>query len=399
MKSVNTLLEELCPDGVAFMTISSFSKIFAGGTPKTTHSEYYTDGTIPWLCSGEVDFNSISSSQKNITQLGLDNSSAKWIKKQSVLVAMTGATAAKCATLEINATANQSVCAIEPDPEVMNYRFLYYLLESKYYDLRKMSQGAMSSINLNMIKGFIVPVPPLVIQNEIVRLIEELNDSNKKVISVLNAEYDLRVKQYKYYSHALFTAFRGDNIKKLGDVVDICMCKRIKKDQTSSKGDVPFYQNGTLGKTAKLYISYDLFEEYSKKYRYPEPGDVLLSTVGTIGRTLQFDGKPAYFQDSNIVWFKRKDNSILNDYLYWFCISMPWKISDRATLNHLHNYMIVDTEIAVPSIDEQRYIIEKFNILFAESEKMQTLLQRDIDRHQKQYEFYRDKLLSFNRLK
>lgn len=377
------------------MKISEVAKVFSGGTPKTSKAEYYQDGDIPWICSGEVDFNTIFESQKYITEEGLNNSSAKMIKKESVLVALTGATAAKSAILEIDACANQSVCAVEPVPDVLDYRFLYYILESRYYDMRKMTQGAMTSINLNMIKNMIIDIPSLEVQKEVVQVIEDLKTQKKEIQEKLLSELSIREKQYKYYSHKLFTVFTGKNIQKLGDIVDICMCKRIKKNQTSSEGEIPFYQNGTLGKTAKLYITRELFESFSKKYRYPDVGDVMISTVGTIGRTIQYDGEEAYYQDSNIVWFKRKEDTVLNEYLYWFCVSMPWKISDRATLNHLHNYMILDTEISVPSIEEQRFIIEKFNELHSATETIKKLIYREIDRREKQYEYYRDKLLTF----
>lgn len=391
----NGLLESLNDSSITRKKMSEVARIFSGGTPKTSKPEYYQDGDIPWICSGEVDFNAIYESQKYITSKGLNNSSAKMIKKESVLVALTGATAAKSAILEIDASANQSVCAIEPDPEILDYRFLYYVFESKYYEMRKMTQGAMTSINLNMIKNMVIDIPSLDVQKEVVRLIEDLKMQKNEVQESLEKELSIREKQYKYFSHELFTVFSGENIQKLGDIVDICMCKRIKKNQTSSEGEIPFYQNGTLGKKAKLYITRELFEEFSEKYRYPEVGDVMLSTVGTIGRTIQYNGEEAYYQDSNIVWFKRKENTVLNEYLYWFCVSMPWKISDRATLNHLHNYMIIDTEISVPSIEEQHFIIEKFNELHSATETIKGLIEREIDRRERQYEYYRDKLLTF----
>ncbi|NKQ38401.1 MAG: restriction endonuclease subunit S, partial [Methanosarcinales archaeon] len=83
---------------------------------------------------------------------------------------------------------------------------------------------------------------------------------------------------------------------ELGEVGKISMCKRIFKNQTTNKGDIPFYKMGTFGKQPDAYISRELFEDYRKKYSYPKKGDILLSTFGTIGRTVVFDGNPAYFQ-------------------------------------------------------------------------------------------------------
>lgn len=80
------------------------------------------------------------------------------------------------------------------------------------------------------------------------------------------------------------------------------MCKRIFASQTSETGEVPFYKIGTLGGMPDAYISKKLFNEYKQNYRFPKAGEILISCSGTIGRCIQYDGKDAYFQDSNIVW-------------------------------------------------------------------------------------------------
>ncbi len=92
---------------------------------------------------------------------------------------------------------------------------------------------------------------------------------------------------------------KGWEIKQLGEVGKVSMCKRILKKQTSLLGDIPFYKIGTFGKTANAFISKDVYEEYRSKYSFPKKGDILLSASGTIGRRVIYDGKPAYFQDSN----------------------------------------------------------------------------------------------------
>ena len=90
------------------------SRVCSGGTPKSTNSEYY-GGDIPWLNTREVNFNRISKTEGFITQAGLDNSSAKWIKKNCVIVAMYGATAGRCAITKIPLTTNQACCNLEID--------------------------------------------------------------------------------------------------------------------------------------------------------------------------------------------------------------------------------------------------------------------------------------------
>lgn len=106
----------------------------------------------------------------------------------------------------------------------------------------------------------------------------------------------------------------------LSDLGPVKMCKRIMKHQTAEKGDVPFFKIGTFGRCPDAYISKELFDEFQKLYPFPKKGDVLISAAGTIGRSVVYDGSPAYYQDSNIIWIElsiyRKDFTKRNAELY-----------------------------------------------------------------------------------
>ena len=171
-------------------------KIFAGGTPTSTKEEYY-NGTIPWLRSGEINFNEIDKTEKTITELGFSKSSARWVRKNSVLLAMTGATVARSAVNNIKLTANQSVCALETNESIINYKYLYYCLANKYEALKNQGQGVLSSLNLTTIKKIPIPLPPLSVQQEIVRILDKFTQ--------LEAELDCRKRQYEYYRNALLS--------------------------------------------------------------------------------------------------------------------------------------------------------------------------------------------------
>lgn len=111
-------------------TLSSIcSRVCSGGTPKSTESSFYGGG-IPWLNTKEIDFNVIESTERTITQAGLDNSSAKWVDAPSVIVAMYGATAGKVAISKIRMTTNQACCNLNIDPVKADYRFVYYALNN-----------------------------------------------------------------------------------------------------------------------------------------------------------------------------------------------------------------------------------------------------------------------------
>ncbi|MDR1884385.1 MAG: restriction endonuclease subunit S, partial [Prevotella sp.] len=101
---------------------------------------------------------------------------------------------------------------------------------------------------------------------------------------------------------------------KLGDIGKISMCKRIMKQQTSERGDIPFYKISTFGGEADVFITREIYEKYKTNYSYPKIGEILISAAGTLGKTVVFKGKPSYFQDSNIVWVE--NNELKNRYLH-----------------------------------------------------------------------------------
>lgn len=144
----------------------------------------------------------------------------------------------------------------------------------------------------------------------------------------------------------------------LGDIGNVAMCKRIFKEETTATGDVPFYKIGTFGRKADAYITSHTYSEYRVKYPFPKRGDVLISASGTIGRRVRYDGEPAYFQDSNIVWIDNDEKKVLNDYLYHFYGVCEWNSTKGATISRLYNEDLRRIVIAFPeSHQEQRRIV------------------------------------------
>ena len=144
--------------------------------------------------------------------------------------------------------------------------------------------------------------------------------------------------------------------KKLGDIGSLAMCKRIFQEETSEKGDVPFYKIGTFGQQADAYITKGKYEQFKQMYRFPQKGDVLISAAGTIGRTVIYNGEPAYFQDSNIVWLAHNGKYITNNFLFYIYQRTDWNTEDT-TIARLYNNNFNNTCIHFPSsITEQQAI-------------------------------------------
>ncbi len=321
--------------------------------------------------------------------------------------------------------ATEHAVVVKPK-EKYNPRFLYHLLTNMNLNQYK-SAGAQPGLAVKNIAELVAPVPPLNVQNRIVNVL----DNFEKICSDLNiglpAEIEARQKQYEYYRDKLLTfAENGNTILSraeqsraeqsralikllqyvfgyvriaLGDVGSICMCKRILKSQTNTVSGVPFYKIGTFGKEADAYISQETFNEYRSKYNFPKKGDVLISAAGTIGRTVIYDGKPAYFQDSNIVWIDNDESIVLNSYLRYCYELKPWKASEGGTIPRLYNDNIAKTVIAVPSIEEQKRVVSILDRFDSICNDLTSGLPAEIEARQKQYEHYRDRLLSFKELK
>lgn len=151
-------------------------RVCSGGTPKSTVEEYY-GGEIPWLNTKEVNFNRIYSTESTITEDGLKNSSAKWIDKNAVIVAMYGATAAKCAIGMIPMTTNQACCNLMIDETKADYRFVYYSIVNSYSILAGLANGgAQQNLNAQLIKDFEISLPSLETQKQIADILSTIDD-------------------------------------------------------------------------------------------------------------------------------------------------------------------------------------------------------------------------------
>ena len=148
----------------------------------------------------------------------------------------------------------------------------------------------------------------------------------------------------------------GWKLSKLGDECEIQMCKRILAQQTTPKGGVPFFKIGTIGGQPDAYISYELFNLFKEKYNYPQKGEILISCAGTVGRCVRFDGNPAYFQDSNIVWPRNTQCAYTNDFLFYILSNQNWKHLNTTTIVRIYNDDLRSLKIHYPSIEEQKKI-------------------------------------------
>ena len=238
---------------------------------------------------------------------------------------------------------------------------LSYALETDIAKKQKRILGQGNSVvhiyssELSKLK---LPIPPL---PEQIRIAEVLSTWDKAISNLQLIIDNLQLRK-KWLMQNLLTGkkrlkgFSGDwKEYKLGNIGKIKMCRRVFNHETKHKGDIPFYKIGTFGKIADAYISKELYNDYKTRFSFPSKGDILISAAGTLGRTVVYDGIPAYFQDSNIVWISHDNSKVINEYLFYVYKIIRYD-SEGGTIQRLYNNIISNVKLNLPSTEEQTAI-------------------------------------------
>lgn len=175
-------------------TISEFFDLATGGTPSKKNKDYFDNGNIPWLLSGDIHQENISESKNFITEDALKNSNAKYLPIGSVLIALNGQgkTRGTVAQLKINATCNQSLVSINSkDNNVIENEFLFYFLKSQYKKIRKLtgdSGNDRRGLNMKIINSMKIKFPEISVQKKIVDNCKSLSEINKNLTKILDSK-------------------------------------------------------------------------------------------------------------------------------------------------------------------------------------------------------------------
>ena len=372
------------------------SNVFAGGTPSTKRDDFY-DGDIPWIRSGEIDFNVIRCAERNISELGYKNSSAKKIKPNSVVMAMTGATVAKSAVVAIETSANQSVCAIEPKQDVANYKFIYYCLANDYFKIKASAQGALTSLNLAMIKNIELPMPPLSEQERIVAIL----DTFTKSIENLKEQIAQRRKQYEYYRDQLLDleGKPGVEMKSLGEIGTFIRGTGIQKADFVENG-FPCIHYGQIhtkyGLSASETISF-INESLYKKSKKAKKGDVVIATTSEdaecVAKPVAWLGEEEVAVSGDAFIFHHQQNGKFIAHLFATHNFMLFKVkyATGAKVVRISGDSMAKFTFGLPLLAEQQRIVS----ILDQFESSIKNLEEQLKQREKQYEYYRNKLLTF----
>ncbi len=180
------------------------ARISSGGTPSRSRADFF-GGTIPWVRTQEVDFKEIWSTELNITDLALKNSSANWVPANTVILAMYGATAGKSAITRIPVTTNQACCNLEVDSKLCLPEYLFHWLMANYQEIKSLGQGTQFNLNAGMVRNLEIRLPDLEEQSKVVSALNKFDALTKDMLVGIPAEIQARRHQYEYYRSKLLT--------------------------------------------------------------------------------------------------------------------------------------------------------------------------------------------------
>ena len=369
------------------------SNICSGGTPNTKNRDYYY-GDIPWLRTQEVDWGNIYDTEIKISQKGLDNSSAKIIEKDCVIVAMYGATAAKVAINKIPLSTNQACCNLKINKDISCYRYVYYWLCKEYHKLKALGEGSQNNISGLKIKDYPIPIPSLSEQNRIVGILDTFTDS----IENLKQQIAQRRKQYEFYRDQLlifdfkinwyelielcdYVDYRGKTPSKVDHGVFLVTAKNIRKGYID-------YEN------SKEYIPFEDYEIVMRRGK-PKKGDVLITTEAPCGNVAQVDDDSIALAQ-RVIKYRPKDERLNSGYLKYVLLGTDFQMrldkeATGATAKGIKGSKLHKLQIPLPSLSEQQRIVSILDTF----ESSISNLEAQLAQRQKQYEYYRNKLLTF----
>ena len=286
------------------------TRVCSGGTPKSTNLSYY-GGEIPWLNTKEIDFNRIYSTEKTITDSGLNNSSAKWIVPNTITVAMYGATAGKSCIVKVPMTTNQACCNLAINDKVADYEFVYYSLKNDYTTLASLANGgAQQNLNAQIIKDYVLKMPSLADQHRIASILSSLDrkiELNNKINADLEEMAQAIFKNWfvdfepfkdgKFVDSELGMIPEGWKVGTLGDIT------KNKSAKVKERNDVKVLSPVTTGELvlSEEYFTKQVFSSSIAKYKIVNKGDFAYNparvNIGSLGRNeFDFDGcvSPVY---------------------------------------------------------------------------------------------------------
>ncbi len=371
-----------------YLKIEDFCSTGSGGTPSRAKPEYYEGGDIPWIKSGDLKDSKIYEANEYITAAGLENSSAKIVEKDSILIAMYGATVGRLAILGINAATNQAICNIRPDTTIADMKYLYYFLKSKFsYFVENAVGGAQPNISQGLIKSLEVPLPSLDEQKRIADILDKAAGvCQKREQAIKLADDFLRATFLEIFGDPVKNpkGWKKNKIKK--GVLDITSGWSATGENIPCKSDefgvlkISSVTSGIFKPEENKMVDSETILA-SKKLILPKKGDLLFSRANTRELVAAIcmvhqDYDNLFLPDK--LWSIKLDHDLLLPEFFLVLIQNE-KIRDLLTkqatgtsgsMLNISKNKFEETEIIFPEINVQKYFCNTFRKTINLKEKL-----------------------------
>lgn len=412
MSKLEELINKLCPNGVEFKKTKDLKRDSFWLMPATPN---YIDKGVPYITSknirnGKIDFENVNYiSQEDFIKI----SANRKIEKNDLLVTMIGTIGETAFVGDYCDFYGQNMYLIRLDENKINAKFFNYYLTSAQIKNSLISRKNTSSqgyIKAGSLEELSVPVPPLEVQCEIVRIL----DNFTLLSAELSAELSARQRQYDYYKQKVLDNIKTNNIKHITDIALVKArvgWQRLTRAEYLYEGNyflitgTDFVADGSINFDTCVYISKDRYDMDQNIQVHKD--DILITKDGTLGKVAILKDEPPKETTLNSGVFRI---SVLNkqevypQYLYHYFTSKYFKdfvesVKTGSTIPHLTQQGLVTLDIPIPELNEQVKIsnlLDKFDKLCNDISEG---LPAEIEARKKQYEYYRDKLLTFKELK
>ena len=385
MSKINNLIKELCPNGVKYKTIKEFTKVLRG--KRLTTKELCDDASFP-VYHGGLDplgyyheFNRIG---------------------DTVMVINVGASAGTVGYSKCDFWSSDGCYCIEHNDILLNKYLYHYLKNNESYFMGRVRKAGIPTLDASVIEKFKIAIPPLEVQEEIVRILDKFGELEAE----LEAELEVRKNQYEFWREKIFN--NDDNLMAIGDLLESKGYIRgpfgsslVKADMVSE--GIPVYEQQHAIYNHRDFRYFITLEKAKKLERFSiEPDDLIISCSGTVGKvSVILDNDPKGIINQALLILRLNKNLIMPKYMKYYLESPIGYRSITANTNKSAQVNIASRDaiekimIPVPSLEEQKRIVDILDTFDALVNDITEGLPAEIKLRRQQYEYYRNKLLSF----
>lgn len=416
MSKLEELIKEFCPNGVEYKNFYSVCKYVRGITYSSVQELFNTIDGTPVLRANNIDLqtNTLILEDIKFVDESVKIKEEQWLKKDDILICAGSGSKEHIGKIayifkNVNMTFGGFMGVIRANRDLLLSRFLFHFLTSNMFKRHLSKVSASNSSTINNInnetwRNLQIPLPALPVQREIVRVL----DSFTLYSAELTAELTARRKQYEFYRDKLLDFGNAKLVVKNKKLKELCISIKdgmhnlpVTTDENTGYPVLSAMNiyDGQIHYDAKRFVSREVFEQESKRTKI-ETGDVLLTIVATIGRTAVVENSTSFLLQRSVCALK-PSKEILSKYLKYY-------LDTNAIQNYifanahgsaqagLYLNQVADIEVVLPPMEVQERIVRVLDNFDAICFDLGIGLPAEIEKRQKQYEYYREKLLTFD---